>query len=73
MSLKVLFIMLLLAGQPEVTPSTIEINIDPAIAQNQAPEGQNAAVNFVSGVTGPQLPCTKLLFLFVLIFMIILY
>ena len=56
--------------------TTMGIIIDPGIAENQAPESpQNAAVNFVSGVPGPQLQsCTKLLIpLFVLSFVIVFY
>ena len=63
------------AGQPVAT-TTMGIIIDPGIAENQAPESpQNAAVNFVSGVPGPQLQsCTKLFIpLFVLSFVIVFY
>lgn len=60
------------AGQPLAT--TLGIIIDPAIAQNQVPEGQNADANFVSGVPGPEHSSIKiLLLLFVLIFIIILH
>jgi hypothetical protein len=73
------------AGQPLVTTTIglvtttqIGIIIDPAIAENQVPEGQNADVNFVSGlhsgVPGPEQSCIKLLLLFMLsVFIIVLY
>ena len=51
----------------------IGLTIGPAIAQNNVIEGQNAAVNFVNGVPGPQQSCNILLFLLVLIFVIVLY
>jgi hypothetical protein len=54
--------------------TTLGIIIDPAIAENQVPEVQNADVNFVSGVPGPEQSFIDLLLLFVLnVFIIVLY
>ena len=63
--------MFIYADQPVVT--TLGLTIEPAVAQNNAPEGQNSAVNFVSGVSGPKQSCINLLILLLLIFTIVLY
>lgn len=49
------------------------ITFGPVVAENNAPQGQNSAENFVNGVPGQKQPCVNLLLLLLLFFIIILY